>query len=157
MYPQTDMDIDLDIHPYQRIGPIHFGMPANLVEAALGLAERTRKNGDETVTSRFSSALKVVEAEAGVVEVSIHHPCNKLRLGDCRLFQEPPSRVLAHLCALDGNPQQIVGIIVLLNLGISLTGFEPDDEPYERSVTAFARGRFDKYRDRLVPYTVPAG
>ena len=43
------------------------------------------------------------------------------------------------------------GFIVLLNLGITLTGFH-DDDIYQRAVTVFARGRWDGQLSDLKPF-----
>ncbi|EIJ45150.1 hypothetical protein GWL_45900 [Herbaspirillum sp. GW103] len=52
---------------------------------------------------------------------------------------------------LDGNPYESVGFIVLLNLGITLTGFH-DDDIYQRAVTVFTRGRWDDLLQKLKPF-----
>jgi len=52
----------------------------------------------------------------------------------------------------DGSPFEIVGIIVSLNLGISMTGFLQDDEPGQKAIGVFAKGRFDAKMEKMRPF-----
>jgi hypothetical protein len=55
------------------------------------------------------------------------------------------------LCRMDGAPQEVVGFIVLLSLGITMTGFHDFDEA-QKAVTAFARGRLDFAKPDMKPF-----
>jgi hypothetical protein len=44
-----------------------------------------------------------------------------------------------------------LGFIVLLNLGITLTGFH-DEATDERAVTVFTRDRWDSIKEKLKPF-----
>ena len=44
------------------------------------------------------------------------------------IFEDPDQTVLERLCDEDGKPCQTLGFIVLLNLGITLTGFHDGNE-----------------------------
>jgi hypothetical protein len=52
----------------------------------------------------------------------------------------------------DGSPLEIVGIIVFLNSGISMTGFLQDDEPGQKAFGVFAKGRFDTKLEKMHPF-----
>lgn len=147
--------IDFEIASFERVGPIHFGMSPAMVEAQLGPAGRRRKSPfrkNEVTEFRYGNSLQIVIADVGVVEVMMFPEIATARYGDCCLLQEPASLVFAHLCKLDGDPQEVVGVIVLLNLGISLAGFQHDDGSGQKSATAFVRGRWDDAIDKLAPF-----
>ena len=52
---------------------------------------------------------------------------------------------------VDKAPQETVGFIVFLKLGIFASGIHDDDHP-QLAVTAFRRGDLDKYLEDAVPY-----
>jgi hypothetical protein len=51
----------------------------------------------------------------------------------------------------DGEPFEFVGFILLLNLGVSLSGFHDNDES-QLAVNMFERGRFEKFRSQFKPF-----
>lgn len=65
------------------------------------------------------------------------------------IFDNPDA--LRFLTAADGQPYEFVGFILLLNLGISLSGFH-DNEEAQLAVNVFEEGRFEKFRDQFKPY-----
>lgn len=60
-------------------------------------------------------------------------------------------RTFDELLALDGAPMEVVGLVVLLNLGIALSGFHDRDET-QKAVTVFARGAYDRLKGRMKPF-----
>jgi hypothetical protein len=46
------------------------------------------------------------------------------------------------------KPFEYMGFVILLDLGVTLTGFHDNDES-QKALTAFARGRWDHLRDKF--------
>lgn len=61
------------------------------------------------------------------------------------IFSMPPDYIYSELCKIDGKPIKTVGTTVLLNLGVSLYGFDnySFDEQDDRSFGLFRRGLWD--------------
>ncbi|EKS4626895.1 hypothetical protein QB714_003648 [Salmonella enterica] len=61
------------------------------------------------------------------------------------IFSMPPDHIYSELCKIDGNPIKTAGTTVLLNLGVSLYGFDnySFNEQDERSFGLFRRGLWD--------------
>lgn len=67
------------------------------------------------------------------------------------LFQEPSNSVLKRLIALDGSPFLCYHLVVFLNLGLTLSGFQVNDET-QKGVTLFERGTYDEEMERMKPF-----
>lgn len=61
---------------------------------------------------------------------------------------------LARLCIEDGTPLESYGSVLLLNLGLVLTGVEEDAES-DRTIGAFQRGTWDRYLNEFKPFQIP--
>jgi hypothetical protein len=71
---------------------------------------------------------------------------------DTDLFHAPGMEVIKRLADADGKPLETVGIPVFLNLGITMTGFLQEDEPGQKSISVFAKGRWDSEIGDLKPF-----
>jgi hypothetical protein len=91
-------------------------------------------------------------APEGVVEVGIL-PEIQTTIRGIDAFSDPGA--LPKLCQIDGDPKEVLGFIVLLNLGIMMTGFHDRDEA-QKAVTAFARGRWDILKSEMKPFQMRA-
>jgi hypothetical protein len=58
------------------------------------------------------------------------------------------------LVRLDSCPYEYIGFIILLDLGITFTGFH-DNDPSQLAVTAFARGHCDDERSKYKKFKIP--
>jgi hypothetical protein len=54
---------------------------------------------------------------------------------------------------LDGSPMEVVGLVVLLNLGIAFSGFH-DSDAGQQSVTVFVRGAYDRLKGRMKSFSI---
>lgn len=140
----------LVIEPYLSVGPIRFGATESAVAAAFGTPQSVDRNimgelnyGFEGLSVRFS------KQGNRVVEVGLS-PSIEVSLSSINLFRDPDA--FERICRLDGSPFESVGFIVLLRLGITMTGFHDEDDS-QLAVTAFARGRWDEVRSELVPFS----
>jgi hypothetical protein len=87
-----------------------------------------------------------------LAEVALYSGVGEVVLDGLSLFSMPAAEAFSRLVALDGSPKASLGVTVMLNLGIAVTGFV-DDDAGQKSVTAFARGRWDDPTLELQPLT----
>src|SRR5258708_4872101 len=136
----------LQIVPYQSVGPIRFGASSDEVTKVLGAPDRIDKNHRGEPDYQYAGfSVRLSAKDLTVVEVGLT-PEVDVRLGDVGIFTSPSA--FEELIAQDGAPFEYVGFIILLNLGITLTGFH-DNDPVQKAVTAFAKGRWDDLRSHL--------
>ena len=132
-----------EIIPYVSIGQIKFGMAEPEMIQVLGKPKLKRDaQGDEKeVRFFFEPRVTVVVGQGtlGVVEVGVV-PSVPIICAGIDVFGDPDA--FRKLVGLDGAPREFVGFIVLLKLGITLTGFH-DKDPSQLAATAFASGRWD--------------
>lgn len=145
-----------DIKPYVGVGGLRFGMDRAKIEQLIGTASRKKKgfSGETTEYRRDNGLLITYDSGTNeVVEIGFSRNILELECEDIKIFAEPPQEVFKKLASLDGNPYESVGFIVLLKLGITLTGFH-DDDINQRAVTAFTRGRWDDLMQDLKPFAL---
>ncbi len=139
----------LEIIPYQSVGRIEFGMTADDIIDVLGEPHGTTRNRlGETVLDHGLTRI-TVDDRVGAVEVALlpdAHPT----LNGVDIFGS--SAALNRLLLMDGAPMETLGFLVFLNLGITVTGLHDGDKS-QRAATAFASGRWDRFRSELKPYS----
>ncbi len=135
------------IEPYVSAGPLKFGMSYDDVKSSLGEPKSLEKNRLGDTVARYDGFGATIAA-AGVVEVYFL-PTAAVSLSGIDLYKD--SQAFQKLCARDGAPKEFLGFIVLLNLGITLTGFHDGDQS-QKAVTAFARGRWDRLSGEMKSY-----
>lgn len=135
------------LEPYTAVGPVKFGMSLGRVRNLLGEPSILTKNRRGDLVLRYAGLHVTVSVER-VVEVEVL-PETPLSLAGVDVFGDPSA--LKALCGLDGDAQHCLGAIILMNLGISLTGFHDGNES-QKSVTAFARGRFDILKSKMMRF-----
>jgi hypothetical protein len=87
-----------------------------------------------------------------LVEVGFGPSATNVILDSIHFFEESKNDVVRRLCKIDSNAFTGHGSIVFLNIGVSLTGFEIDDDASERAVTAFSRGLWDIIIPSMKPF-----
>lgn len=138
----------MEIVTYKSVGPIEFGMSSDQVIGVSNppLHTETNQFGEDVLDL---GAVRVsISPLAGVVEVGLLPEAHPLISG-IEIFQSPWA--LRRLVALDGAPKEIFGFVVLLNLGITVTGLH-DGDVSQRAVTAFAEGRWDRFKQEMKPF-----
>ncbi|NHZ93646.1 hypothetical protein F2P45_32300 [Massilia sp. CCM 8733] len=95
--------------------------------------------------SRFETGIRLTygKLDNGLVELGFSSELTELTFQGHPLFLEPSKKIFKVMIELDGAPYELLGFIILLNLGITMTGFHDDDEE-DKAVTVFARGRWDE-------------
>lgn len=135
------------INPYISAGRLNFGATYDDVVSDLGepRSEEKSRLGETVVRyDRFGATI----SSHGVVEVYFLPGANVSMLG-IDVFNDP--KAFRELCKLDGNPKEFMGFIILLKLGITMTGFHDGDEA-QKAITAFESGRWDQLAGELQDY-----
>ncbi|RIK70311.1 hypothetical protein DCC62_22850 [candidate division KSB1 bacterium] len=148
------MNTDLEIKTYIGVGNVRFGMKPEEVAKVFGTPDKTTKNFlKEKIEYRNKSGLVATYSltDGSLIELGFRPIILSLRFKGIRIFEDPYDEVFKKLLHEDSNPYQSLGIVVLLNLGIALTGFLQEDED-DRSVTIFSKGRWDFLKEELEPF-----
>ncbi|QNN46313.1 hypothetical protein H9L17_14260 [Thermomonas brevis] len=132
------------IEPYVSAGSIKFGATYDEIVSDLGEPRSQEKSRLGETVVRYDGFGATVSSY-GVAEVYFLPDANVSILG-IDLFNDP--KAFRELCRLDGNPKEFMGFIILLKLGVTLTGFHDGDEA-QKAITAFVRGRWDQLVDEL--------
>jgi len=139
------------ITPYQSVGPLDWSMDQAAVERVLGAPDRLSRNrAGNTVEGRKELELTTIfdKDTRLLVEVGFSKLPQTFYFGDLDLIGSNPADVLRSLLAQDPTAVEGFGSQVFPALGISLTGFEPENEDV-KAATAFARGRWDEMLPKM--------
>ena len=150
------MTCDCEIHPYVGAGKLRFGMTRDEVEEILGKPNDVEIDSEEEVREfRNENGLQTVysEKDKRLVEIGFSSNIETLTFNNTALFTNEPLDVFRILLAADKQPYELLGFVVLLNLGITLTGFH-DEATDERAVTVFTRGRWDSMKEKIKPFSL---
>lgn len=138
----------ITIEPYQSVGLLRFGMSQGEVIAAIGDPKQLTKNRTGNPVLWYEGLNATIE-NGSLVEVGFG-PEEAVSVLGVRPFSEPGGFTM--LCELDGNPQEVLGFIVLENLGITLTGFHDKDDS-QKAITVFERGRWDALKPNMKSFS----
>lgn len=144
----------LDIQSYVGVGKLHFGLSQVEIAQLIGTptSQKTGFSGELTEYRRENGLLTTYDKNTHkLIEIGFSKNILELEYANKKLFNEPPFTIFSELAKLDGNPYESLGFIVLLNLGMTLTGFH-DEDVNQRAVTVFARGRWDDFLHELKPF-----
>lgn len=137
------------INSYKTVGPIRFGMSADELTFVLGQPLAISNNRRDESSYRYDGFNVVLASDTqAVVEVGLL-PELEVSIDGISVFRHADT--FQRLIQLDRQPYEYVGFIVLLELGLTLTGFHDSDES-QKAVTAFAEGRWDKLKTQLQPF-----
>lgn len=99
--------------------------------------------------------LRYSEGESGLEEMAVVPGGGRLwKLNDIPISWD--ESFLRGACLRDGVPMEYLGFVVLLELGVALSGFDPRDEG-QLAVNVFRRGLWDKRKSKFVPYRAAPG
>jgi hypothetical protein len=137
--------VPFDIQPYVGGLPITFGMARATVHEVLGSPEDTYIDGKDVTDYWDSSNINIHYSKRGLVDHMGFSPgAFELRLLGTVLWSAKrhpdPNR---QLLRQDPKPLESLGFLVFRQLGITTTGYHDDDE-YQRALTIFPRGRWDR-------------
>ncbi|MFC1783306.1 hypothetical protein ACFL02_06935, partial [Planctomycetota bacterium] len=134
------------IIPYTCAGPISFGMTKKEVRLAVGKPLRVSKTYFGIKTFIYEELNVGFSKSSGLVNHLGFNESSDIYIGRINVFKEP--NAFKKLLSIDGDPYEHVGFIVLLNLGISLTGFHNKDD---KTIAAFAKGENDDIMQKGKP------
>lgn len=137
----------ISVEPYEAVGPLGFGTAKDDVVAILGQPKATTRDRRGNDVLRYDQCIATIGSE-GLIEVGFL-PDAPLCIRGVFPFSDP--NAFSKLCMLDGDPREVLGFIVLLNLGMTMTGFHDKDEA-QKAVTVFSRGRWDVLKAEMKPY-----
>lgn len=138
-----------EITPYKSVGPIRFGMSAEELVEAVGDPVKITKNRLGELDYKYAGFRVAFSSKDGtVVEVGFV-PETEVVVDGVNVFSSPDS--FAKLIKKDGEPYEYVGFVILLKLGLTMTGFHDNDES-QKAVTVFVKGRWDGVKSQLMRF-----
>ena len=146
------MDPSFAIISYVGAKPLLFGMTERQVEDFVGPPRIMRTNTQGELAAWYESfSIRYSKQDKELVEIGFLKTARVTILGINPFTQKNGFReLLRH----DSCPYESFGFIILLDLGITLTGFH-DDDPNQLAITAFARGRWDDWKKNLKKFQFP--
>lgn len=128
--------------------PVTFEMSPGEVEAAIGPPDAVGTNYlGEREEDRGPTKVHYSLGDTKVAEIGFL-PQVHVAFEGVDLFRRPdPIQLLAQRA----DPFECLGVIVFPKLGISLSGFHDRDES-QKAITVFRPGRWDEFRDHMVPW-----
>ena len=136
----------LEIAPYVGIGPMHFGMDPDHLEAVAGSPCRSKRTAAGIRYGYdFGGTLLFEQSAMGLrlVEMGFHRHCLDLIYRDMNIFRSKREAVLQRFLDEDKGVVEIVGFLIFPTIGMTLTGFHSGPEE-DLALTVFARGRWDR-------------
>lgn len=150
------MSNEFEIKPFSGVGPLRFGMTPQEVATALGPPEASRRPFMNTLIEYRGWLTTMYEKDSDLLyEVGFSRFFETLTYKGTNIFKDPDQEVLRKLCTEDGQPYEALGFIVLLKLGMTLTGFHDGDEE-KKTCSAFAKGTWGVEKDELKPFSFDA-
>jgi hypothetical protein len=146
------MEHAFEIVSYVGAKPLLFGMTETQAEGLVGRPLRTTLNNLREGNAQYESFSVRYSPQSGeLLEVGFSSGAKVMITGiDLLREKEAFPRILQQ----DSCPYEYFGFVILLDLGITLTGFHDHDES-QRAVTAFARGRWDHLKGKFKKLRVP--
>ena len=139
-----------EIRSYEGLGGYPFGALPTLFVNTLGLPKTQRKNRSGETTYHYDGLVICFDSETqGFREATF--ACNtpiQINGEDVDWSSEG----LRRLCEQDGSAVEVHGAILLLQLGVSLTGIT-DDALDDRALSVFRRGDWDEFKSEFRPWS----
>jgi hypothetical protein len=139
--------MDLCIAPYAGVGPLRFGARPQDTRAFLGEPRASRAQPGKLRELHEGGIACTYEGgrdQLRLVEIGFGKTAGDLEYEGMRLFEVPRTEALQRLLADDPEAAEVLGSLVFLRLGLTMTGFH-DRREESLAVTAFTRGRWDAH------------
>lgn len=143
------MAIHEDFLPKIGLGPIKLGMNQADIEASLGSPIRYSKKYKNKLIAVYDKYSITYNSKLLVQSVEVYSG-SIVKYKGRDIFTDPAVR--RQLIEDDGNAQTISGVIVLLNLGISLFDLDGDNNT-DKGISIFDEGVWDDLKTKMVPYS----
>lgn len=126
-----------------------FGMSMVEIESVMGSPLRKSVNRRGEIDFSYDGySVRFSKTEKRLVEVGFSRFCH-ITYDGLDIFETPEA--FDQLIIKDGAPFEFYGFIILLNLGLTLTGFHDGNES-QKAVTIFERGRWNELRAEMTPF-----
>lgn len=140
------MEQSFEIVSYIGAKPLLFGMTEDQVKAVVGHPKRMTTNGLGEPDALYNSfSIRYSKQDKTLVEIGFSDDATVTIRGVNPFSQKNAFR---DLLREDSCPYEYYGFIILLDLGITLTGFH-DNDPDQLAITAFTRGRWDHLKSKF--------
>lgn len=148
--------MNFPLQSYQGAGPLRLGATRPEVEALMGPPDRvSRRGGGLRLAWRGEVSVKLSASAPGeepeVVEIGFTRHCPGVQWQGDDIFLGSPTIWSHRLIAQDGSALLGFGMVLLLRLGLTLTGFHDGPEE-DRAITLFRFGLWDDSLDGMLPY-----
>ncbi len=143
---------NIELLTYSSAGGAKFGMTPGEIETILGAPDSVGSNYfKQRIEYRSFMNVGYSVDDNLAVHFGFGPQMIGIKFNDIFLFKEVSKTVLKKIIARDGSPFLCYHLVVLLNLGLTLSGFHDNDES-RKSVTLFERGTYDDDKDRMKPF-----
>jgi hypothetical protein len=140
------MERSFEVVSYVGAQPLLFGMTQAQAEVVVGIPLESSLNQRGEHNAQYDSfSIRYSPKGGTLVEIGFSNSARVLFRG-IDVFADPEA--FPKLVGHDSNPYEYFGFIILLDLGITLTGFHDNDES-QRALTAFVRGRWDHLKGKF--------
>jgi hypothetical protein len=140
--------MQFELTPYERAGPLMFGMNISQVESALGAPLRVGKSRKGDPRVHYQDCTLAFDKLEKLVEITFV-PSASLLVEGIDLFKSPEP--LKRLRQFESSPLELAGILFFPMFGLTLSGFHTQEE---KTATALARGRIDRLLPNFRPMSV---
>lgn len=132
-----------DIVSYVSVGPLRWGMSPADVAKVIGAPTKSSKNNEgDLIEVREDDMMSCTYSSKKLVEIGFSRVADVAVFEGLDLNSVPAKKVVSELIRRDPKAVRGFGSFVFPALGISLTGYLPE-EPDNKAATAFAPGRWD--------------
>ena len=129
--------------------PVRFGMQADEVLAILGEPEKKSTNFRKETTYDYDWVNVGFDKSNSAAHVGFVPGAN-VEYDGLPLFSQD---AFHQLLRLDADAKEVLGFIVLLNLGIAFTGFHDNDNS-QKAVSVFVKGAYDDLRHKMKEFVL---
>jgi Fe2+ transport system protein FeoA len=137
--------VKFQVIPYVGAIPIRFGMSKDEVTAILGQPEKESKTLGGRMVHIYADVNVGYSSEERVNHIGFL-PGSELEIAGVDPFGPDGFEKLVEI---DGDAVEILGAVVLPNLGVATDGFHTADDESAKGVTIFGRGEYDSVRHRM--------
>jgi hypothetical protein len=132
----------MNILPYIGIDNLRFGSTASEAISKFGNPTNKRLTSDKEKEYHYDGFIIRFDSEENRFrELTLLPGCQANLDGEAICWDVG---YFSKLLAKDGEPKEVFGFILLLNLGIAMSGFHEDDES-EKTIHFFRKGDWDEF------------
>lgn len=128
-----------EILPYVGMGPVKFGMTPEEVASLLGPPISVRTKNIRRNEQRQRNTPIVRFRNGHVSEIEAYYDVPNVTLNGVDIFKDNPVKVLQFLEERNGGCLEDVGILLFINLGVSMGRIDKDVKE-NHSICAFVKG-----------------